>query len=149
MNAAKQIQVSEMVDREVIVNDTRLVNYLIDVGNDDIAGLGVFSYDNIENAFTEFKPHSEPETGTCSCCDDEDMELDDDTNVCDKCFEPEAREIMEWWRVTPWFAEKLRVSGEPILDKEYGYWWGRCTSGQAICMDGVIEKIYDRYVRIS
>jgi len=53
----------------------------------------------------------------------------------------EYREIFEWWSISNWLAEKLREHKQPILDNDYGTWWGRCTTGQAIKMDGVIEEI--------
>ena len=50
-------------------------------------------------------------------------------------------EVLEWWLVTPWLAERLKEQGEVIIE-EYGcYWWGRQSSGQAIYMDGVIQEI--------
>ncbi len=50
-------------------------------------------------------------------------------------------EVLEWWLVTPWLAERLKAQGEVIIE-EYGcYWWGRQSSGQAIYMDGVIQEI--------
>lgn len=50
-------------------------------------------------------------------------------------------EVLEWWLVTPYLAQKLQQEGE-IIVQEYGNsWWGRTTSGQAIRMDGVIRTI--------
>src|SRR5579864_5766786 len=54
----------------------------------------------------------------------------------------EMQEIYEWWIVSDWLAEKLKKQGEPILDNNYGTWWGRTTTGQAIFLDEVIEDIY-------
>ena len=50
-------------------------------------------------------------------------------------------EVLEWWFVTPWLAERLKEQGEIIIDKLGCRWWGRLTSGQAIYMDGVIQEI--------
>ena len=50
-------------------------------------------------------------------------------------------EVLEWWLVTPWLAERLKEQGEIIIDKLGCRWWGRLTSGQAIYMDGVIQEI--------
>ena len=50
-------------------------------------------------------------------------------------------EVLEWWLIDSWLAERLRQEGEVVIE-EYGcYWWGRSTSGQAICLDSVIQKI--------
>ena len=52
-----------------------------------------------------------------------------------------ADEVLEWWLIDSWLAERLRQEGEVVIE-EYGcYWWGRSTSGQAICLDSVIQKI--------
>ena len=49
-------------------------------------------------------------------------------------------EVLEWWLVTPWLAERLKEQGEIIIEELGCRWWGRLTSGQAIYMDGVIQK---------
>ena len=55
--------------------------------------------------------------------------------------EEEPQEIYEWWVVSEWLAYKLKGLGEPILENDYGIWWGRTTTGQAIYMDSVIRKL--------
>ena len=50
-------------------------------------------------------------------------------------------DILECWLVDSWLAERLKQQGEVVIE-EYGcYWWGRSTSGQAICLDSVIQSI--------
>ena len=53
----------------------------------------------------------------------------------------DSSEVLEWWLVTPYMAELLKEKGEVILSDYDCYWWGRQTSGQALCMDGVIQEI--------
>ncbi|WP_418408423.1 hypothetical protein [Alistipes sp.] len=53
----------------------------------------------------------------------------------------ENREVLEWWLVSDWIAERLKREGEVILSGYECYWWGRQTSGQAVYMDAVIQKI--------
>jgi hypothetical protein len=53
----------------------------------------------------------------------------------------EAVEIFEWWRVTESLCEDLRELGEPVLDNDYGHWWGRTTTGQGIIGDGIIQEV--------
>ena len=53
----------------------------------------------------------------------------------------EYQEIFEWWAISNWLADKLKEHKEPILDNDYGTWWGRTCTGQAIKMDAVIEDI--------
>ena len=55
--------------------------------------------------------------------------------------EGEYQEILEWWLITKWLAEKLESIGEPILETDYGFYWGRTCSGQAIILDGTIQRI--------
>lgn len=51
------------------------------------------------------------------------------------------QEVFEWWRVTNYLYEKLRNKGEVVLEGPNGYYWGRCCTGQAILLDGVISQI--------
>ena len=53
----------------------------------------------------------------------------------------EYDEVLEWWLVTPYIAELLKGNGEVILADYDCYWWGRTTTGQALYMDYVIQKI--------
>lgn len=51
------------------------------------------------------------------------------------------KEIYEFWEVSDWLAKKLIQHNEPVLESDYGYFWGRCCTGQAIEMDGIIQEI--------
>ena len=55
----------------------------------------------------------------------------------------DTREIFEWWVCSDWLIEKLRDLGQPILSNDYGEWWGRCCTGQAIKLDTVIDRIIE------
>ncbi|WP_145247418.1 hypothetical protein [Aeoliella mucimassa] len=55
--------------------------------------------------------------------------------------EPTQREAYEHWIVSNWLAEKLSERGE-ITGELFGLkLWGRCTTGQAIYLDGVIHEL--------
>ena len=104
----------------------------------------LFSIDDIENMYRPFdgkllKPNM------CYRCNQESLCLDSETGECETCFEDNQnpQEIYEWWLVSPWLSKKLLIEGQPILDNDYGVWWGRCATGQAISMDYVIQQIYD------
>lgn len=56
-------------------------------------------------------------------------------------------EIYEWWAISEWLADELRDIHEPILSNEYGIWWGRTCTGQAIILDGTIQQIVERIDR--
>ena len=58
----------------------------------------------------------------------------------------DCKEIYEWWAVSDWLAEQLEKHGEAMLINDYGKWWGRTCTGQAIYEDSVIEEIYDEVV---
>lgn len=55
--------------------------------------------------------------------------------------EEQPQEVLEWSLISDWLKEKLLEQGEPIIDSEYGIWWGRTTSGQQIIADGTIQEI--------
>ena len=52
-----------------------------------------------------------------------------------------GEEVLEWWLVTSWLADRLRGQGEIIIDELGCHWWGRMSSGQAIYMDHVMQEI--------
>jgi hypothetical protein len=57
-------------------------------------------------------------------------------------LDPYQREAYEHWIVSDWFARKLQEQGEMVNRDILGLTvWGRCTTGQSISMDGVIETI--------
>ena len=53
-------------------------------------------------------------------------------------------EALEHWLVSNWLDERLREEGEMVIDFMDLTIWGRTTSGQAICIDTVIEDIYNK-----
>jgi hypothetical protein len=55
---------------------------------------------------------------------------------------PDGSEVYEHWIVSTYLAGKLREHGETVVDDVAGLTvWGRCTTGQAISMDYVIQQI--------
>ena len=51
-------------------------------------------------------------------------------------------EVFEHWLVSNWLADKLEEHGEKVLRDFFGLTvWCRCTTGQAILLDGVISRI--------
>ncbi|MDR0605960.1 MAG: hypothetical protein LBG80_16845 [Bacteroidales bacterium] len=52
-----------------------------------------------------------------------------------------TKEIMEWWLVSSWLAEKLSFNGEVVLYDYNCHWWGRQTTGQPIYIDDVMHLI--------
>jgi hypothetical protein len=114
----KQEDLRKFVEEEVYTCQSSLV--------DGLLNKGIFNYEDIENYY-------------------EPAVKDDIEDEIQK--EKEPQEIYEWWVVSDWLVIMLRKAGEPILNNDYGTWWGRCSTGQAILLDGVIEAIYDEVVR--
>ena len=62
----------------------------------------------------------------------------------DHGLDPYTNEAYEHWIVSDWLADKLEAAGEMVSKDLYGLTiWGRCTTGQAILLDGVICGIYN------
>ena len=106
-----------------------------------------FSFDeeDIENLYPD---PSEWQLNRCISWLDEhavdysDLEKDDPEQFRDEVRDySDPQDILEWWAVSSWFADKLREHGECILDNDYGIWWGRTCSGQSVVLDGVIQAI--------
>jgi len=57
----------------------------------------------------------------------------------------DLKEIFEWYLVSDWFLERLREISEPVIDNNYGEYWGRCGTGQAICLDYNIQELAFEY----
>jgi len=88
-----------------------------------------------------------------SSCDDQDKTrefMDLERAVKEKQQElRDEREIFEWWACgSKWIADRLLDHGECVLDNDYGYWWGRQCTGQAIKLDRTFWEIYQEGVRM-
>lgn len=56
--------------------------------------------------------------------------------------DPDGTDCLEHWLVTDDLARRLRERGESVADDVSGLTiWGRCTSGQAIYADAVLQTI--------
>lgn len=115
----KQEKLRQFVSREVYCCQSSLVDYLLQQG--------IFNYEDIENLMkSEEELLDEGYTK-------QQIEDGDTDNI---------KEIFEWWIVSSFLEKDLREQGEPLLVTDYGTWWGRTCTGQAILLDGVIERIY-------
>jgi len=102
-----------IIRNEILCCDSALIDELL---RSDV----IVAYDDIENLY---------------CCDEDDE--------CEHCGGVGYQEVFEWWRVTDYLCGKLRNAGEPVIDNEYGCWWGRTCTGQAIILDGTIQRIVE------
>lgn len=61
-------------------------------------------------------------------------------NLINYFSKEEAPEIIQWWSVSDWLAEKLKNIGEVVLEADYDRYWGREGVG-ALIDDGALKKI--------
>ena len=95
--------------------------------------------DEIINLGEPFNAAKEP--GECEYCYDEDVEIDEDTSLCEDCHESNAelREVYEWWLIDGGWAQRFYNNGMVIL-KAFGCtWFGRTCTGQALYLDGEFD----------
>jgi len=127
--------VEKFVEREIFACQSALV--------EEALKQNLFQVADIQNFCLTFDGRL-TDRGTCARCQREFESRDTVTAECKYCFDPnQVQEIFEWWLVSPWLGEKLLLQSEPILENDYGVWWGRCTTGQAISMESVIQIIYE------
>jgi len=53
----------------------------------------------------------------------------------------EYKEVFSWYACSEWLIDRLRELEYPVIDTEYGQWYGRTTFGQMISMDYEIRVI--------
>lgn len=80
----------------------------------------------------------------------DEIELDDDSNeitsdMLDDFRYDNPKEIFEWYLVSDWFLDRLREINEPIIDNDYGEYWGRCCTGQSIYLDYNMQELAFEY----
>ena len=57
----------------------------------------------------------------------------------------EYRDPYEWWIVSDWLARRLAKHDEVLIREGNRCIWGRCTTGQAIKLDWVINQIWKEF----
>lgn len=138
----------QFVNREVVACISDMADHLFDWDGEKYA-----SYDEFENFYVKCCPEC---GGTYGFTEDdrydEDECEDKRVHICESCghefsedefeeMDTNPAEVYEWWIVTPWLGEKLKAEGEVVLDRWGGWIWGRQATGQAIMLDGVIDRI--------
>lgn len=135
-----------LINVEVLACQSSLIDTMLSLDIDDRGSFP--DWDAVENLF---RP-------VCPECSSPDLKRHDggesmeDAYSCESCdwtggegseheLDSEPQGIFEWWLVTSWLAIKLGEKGHPILSDGQSHWWGRCTTGQAILLDGVIQAI--------
>ena len=94
-----------------------------------------FNFDDIENFYM-----SDEEILKYMGSYDEDMS---DQELIDEVRNngEDMNEIFEWYLISDWFLDRLREINEPIIDNDYGEYWGRCCTGQSIYLDHNIQEL--------
>lgn len=157
-----------MIAQDLAKCQSALVDALL--ANESVDG---FSYDDICNAYERVCPECgspmreavrdmciwcEKEWDKCACGDGKDTgnrNDEADVWVCEGCGhiqfddpEYEVQEIYEWWLLSSSsVAEDLKELGEPVLDNDYGEWWGRTCTGQSVELDPTFWRMYQDVLR--
>jgi hypothetical protein len=145
-----QRKLDAFVQREVVYCVSHLVSEILPAAMQGYIGGSSFNEDDayklagrtywvpVEDDGSEWPVELESE---------EDCQTWIDANRSEECYTytPEERtdEALEHWIVSDYLADRLEEHGEIIVRDFFGLTiWGRCCSGQAISMDGVIQEIY-------
>lgn len=80
-------------------------------------------------------------------CKDSGETLCLDCKRHDGCSQEELKEVFEWYAVSTWLGKELIKRGAVVLDNDYGVWYGRECTGQAMSMDNselkdIAKEIY-------
>jgi hypothetical protein len=96
--------------------------------------------EEIEERIEEIEAEMEEATGgAIGTLEEEKKALEEEKEQLES--EDDPIEAYEHWIVSDWLAERLAEKGE-ITGELLGLTlWGRTTTGQAICLDGVIREI--------
>ncbi len=132
--------VEKIVREDVFCNVDSWVRFMLDHSDDQNCPIG---YDDLEYNRPDFDEMEEEEVieylkDEYGYTDEQISKMDDPFEVAEDDYnEPE---VFEYWAVSDWLYRKLRDRGEVVIDS-YPQVWGRCTTGQAIKLDGVIRSI--------
>lgn len=147
-SAVNQMIKDKLVRREVLVCVSDMAEHLFHWDDD---GQHYATYEEWDNYYIPVCPECGehvPAQAQAELTEDEEKLFGGDAWKCPYCghveeIEPDAepQEIYEYWIVTEWFGEKLKKLGEPVFERWGGWIWGRCTTGQAISIDYVVDQI--------
>lgn len=135
---------SKFVQREVLTCFSYEMGEILGLES-NFENRGLPTWDDVANSFEEicpkcgsdeiYKAKEEEPNGDCFQCGCCHVVLENNR------LESQPKEIFEWWIVTEYLYKQLKEKGEPVLEWGNNYYWGRCTTGQAIMLDHVIGKI--------
>lgn len=139
----------KFISIHVHANVNSMVGYILD--NAYNGESGPFNYESIENFYyyPEYKGqfanleesedlNEEIERLKDLINDDNEGTINEEIEALEN-LELQQHDVLEWWIVSNFLAEKLSDLNECVIDSESI--WGRTTSGQAIALDYVITEI--------
>ena len=136
MDNNKQEKLRDFVNKEVYCSQTMLI--------DELLKNGTLDYGDIVNYYANLDEEVDEAIKDIMADDDSLSEEEAEKQAIDDLKADQLpQEIFEWWVVSDFLAGRLEANDEPILKSDFGTWWGRTCNGQAILLDGVIEKIFD------
>ena len=138
----------KLVGKEVNACVSLLVEYVLQKSYEDQNA--PFTWEDVENYYIdnseeieELQEQVDELEELEELTEEQDKQLDELKDQIEELEseQEEPQEIYEWWSVTNWFADKLKAKGQCIVSDGLNSYWGRCTTGQAILLDGVISEI--------
>lgn len=133
----------DFLDRNVFVNANSLIQHFI---SSNERNFGAYEEQWYQDLFCNYSNDSyePPELyHETQLYEDYDPSLEND--YCPDYFEPELREPYEFYIVSNYFAEQLRINNA-LLTNQFGFWiWGRETTGQSIILDYIFQKIWQDF----
>lgn len=166
-NPEVQKMVKRMVDECNMINVSGIVEYILSKNDPEAP----FSYDDIKNRFvdntdlieeTKRKYHILDERLSRMVESDQNKDeikrlewefgnISEELSRLEETHnEDKLPEVLEWWMVDSWIANRLEEEGEVIISTGQEYFWGRDCHGQPIYMDQImliIARTYDFYLR--
>ena len=65
-----------------------------------------------------------------------------------ECEQDQPQEVMQWFKVSGWLFRQLQERGAVVLESPNGYYWGRCSFGQSVILDSIIQDCYKDNVNV-
>lgn len=72
---------------------------------------------------------------------DDIINLHQDISEGNNEIETIPKEIFSWYAISEYAYNLLKEFSDPVLENEYGFWWGRTTYGMAMEDESIMEKI--------
>ncbi len=136
-------ELQQCVNNHVYISQSALVQDLLTKNIfeiEDIQNLSIPNPQSLKQRIKEMKETDEIDDVKKDVPDEDYIKYA--TEECEANGNMIEQEIFEWYAVSDWLAKQLKEHNEPVLENDYGTWWGRTCTGQAIAMDSVIEDIF-------